>query len=219
MLDSNVVLKVCGMILLLRRIPNTMTSPVKQTAAVLIVLLISLISPVISFSQSQAPNKKINLPPAPKLNSPPLPAKLLGGLILFSTSVKRRDELLSKRLLLQAQDILQKDPLMSMELGLGLESGGVFSSNSSIESGVHQLVMEFQLNGGNSWAQCRCHGFQRLNEIDNQDEQEQVQIVSLRVSNMDAALNGGWADVTIPNGGNERDDEGEYQLPFIPRAE
>jgi hypothetical protein len=191
-------------------------SPLRQTTAVQIVLLISCISSVVSFSQSQAPrNKQIILPPAPKLNSPPLPTKLLGGLILFSTSVKKRDKLLSKSLLLKAQDILQKDPLLSMELGLGLESGGVFSSNSSIESGVHQLVMEFQLNGGNSWAQCRCHGFQILNEMGSQDEEEQVQIVSLRVSNMDAALNGGWVDVTIPNGGNEREDEGEYQLPFI----
>ena len=100
-----------------------------------------------------------------------------------------------------------------MELGRGLEAGGVFCSSSSIEGGVHQLVMEFQLNGGNSWAQCRCHGFQS-----SKDDEDVVEVLSLRVSNMDAALNGGWADVAIPKENNDEDDDGgeEYQLPFIP---
>jgi len=100
-----------------------------------------------------------------------------------------------------------------MELGLGLEAGGVFSSSSSsssissstsIENGeeeeeeiqenavilVRQLLLEFQINGGNSWAQCRCHGL-KIGE-------DEMQMVSLGVSNMDAALNGGWAEVTLP---------------------
>jgi len=115
-----------------------------------------------------------------------------------------------------------------MELGLGLEAGGVFSSSSSrsslssssssslssssssrpIENGeeeteekkvekeepvvliVRQLLLEFQINGGNSWAQCRCHGL-KIGE-------EDVQMVSLGVSNMDASLTGGWAEVTLP---------------------
>jgi len=105
-----------------------------------------------------------------------------------------------------------------MELGLGLEAGGVFSSSSSSSSSsissststsienreeeeeeiqenavvvqVRQLLLEFQINGGNSWAQCRCHGL-KIGE-------DEMQIVSLGVSNMDAALNGGWAEVTLP---------------------
>jgi len=111
-----------------------------------------------------------------------------------------------------------------MELGLGLEAGGVFSSSSSrsssssslssssssrpIENGeeeteekkvekeepvvliVRQLLLEFQINGGNSWAQCRCHGL-KIGE-------EDIQMVSLGVSNMDASLTGGWAEVTLP---------------------
>ena len=138
------------------------------------------------------------LPPPPALQSLPLPVKLAGGLFLFQTSIKKRDKILSKKILSQAQQLLRNDPLISMELGTGLEAGGVFSSNSSIlidkDGSVHQLVMEFQINGGNSWAQCRCHGFQRGIDDDN----GQVEIVSLGVSNMDGALTGGWADVLLP---------------------
>eukprot|EP00979_Chaetoceros_neogracilis_P002002 scaffold361_cov265-Chaetoceros_neogracile.AAC.12 len=157
-----------------------------------------------------------NLPPAPTLISPALPIKLLGGLVLFGTSTSKRDKSLTKQLLLKAQEILERDPLICMELGRGLEAGGVYCSSSSIQGGVHQLVMEFQLNGGNSWAQCRCHGFQIL-----KDDVDLVEVVSLKVSNMDAALNGGWVDLSIPKAydDNDNDDEqGEYRLPFIPNT-
>eukprot|EP00571_Detonula_confervacea_P011666 CAMPEP_0172312660 /NCGR_PEP_ID=MMETSP1058-20130122/18270_1 /TAXON_ID=83371 /ORGANISM="Detonula confervacea, Strain CCMP 353" /LENGTH=94 /DNA_ID=CAMNT_0013026185 /DNA_START=372 /DNA_END=656 /DNA_ORIENTATION=+ len=91
-----------------------------------------------------------------------------------------------------------------MELGTGLEAGGVFSSSSCIEDDVHQLVMEFQLNGGNSWAQCRCHGLKFLTSNDNSFNGSSskgdaaVEIISLSVSNMDAAFNGGWVDIALP---------------------
>lgn len=170
----------------------------------IIAVLVKNVRLVSSFSPS-------SLPPAPPLKSIPLPAKLAGGLFLFQTSVKKRDKDLSRQILNQAQEILRRDPLIGMELGAGLEAGGVFSSSSSVQGGFHQLVMEFQINGGNSWAQCRVRG------VDKVDENLGVQIVSLSVSNMDAALNGGWADVTLPNTSdpmNEGDD-GEYKLPFI----
>ena len=133
--------------------------------------------------------------PTPDLKSIPLPVKLAGGLFLFQTSVKGRDKELSKEILIQAEAILRQNPLICMELGTGLEAGGVFSSSSSIEDGVHQLVMEFQLNGGNSWAQCRCHGLRFSGDNRNISP---VELISLSVSNMDAALNGGWVEVTIP---------------------
>jgi len=91
---------------------------------------------------------------------------------------------------------------------MNLESGGVFASSSSISmeqgqgQGFHQLVMEFQLNGGNSWAQCRCYGFKRIGDsfssTNGSTENTRVQIVTLGVSNMDASLNGGWAEVKVP---------------------
>ena len=61
-----------------------------------------------------------SLPPKPPLNSLPLPAKLAGGLFLFQTSVTKRDKELSREILLKAQDILRRDPLISMELGTGI---------------------------------------------------------------------------------------------------
>ena len=67
--------------------------------------------------------------------------------------------------------------------------------------------MEFQLNGGNSWAQARVCGIQKINtppdvlngqgqEPDSKDNE--IQLISLGVANMDASLNGGWAEVKLP---------------------
>ncbi|KAL7516295.1 hypothetical protein ACHAWF_000040, partial [Thalassiosira exigua] len=113
------------------------------------------------------------LPPPPQLKSPPLPAKLAGGLFLFRTSVKEHDEELSDAIRARAEDVLRNDPLITMELGTGIEAGGVFSSSSSIADGVHQIVMEFQLEGGNSWAQCRCHGVRHVGD----DEEDGLELV------------------------------------------
>lgn len=154
---------------------------------------------------------------APPLNSIPLPAKLAGGLFLFQTSVKGRDKELSKEILIQAESVLRNDPLISMELGTGLEAGGVFSSSSSIDEDegirIHQLVMEFQLNGGNSWAQCRCHGVKYCANESGGDlnSQDTIELISLSVSNMDAAFNGGWAEVLIPNKSNDRPEKEEWK--------
>ncbi len=133
----------------------------------------------------------LSFPPPPKLNSIPLPAKLAGGLLLFQRSIKAEDRELSKEILELSQDILRRDPLISMELGSDLEAGGVFSSSSSNDGEVHQLVMEFQINGGNSWAQAKVHGI----KIQNSNA---VFLQSLEVSNMDAALMGGSVQVQLP---------------------
>ena len=77
-----------------------------------------------------------------------------------------------------------------MELGPGLEAGGVFSSNSSINKDMKQMVMEFQINGGNSWAMAKVHGVKKGNG--------EVFLVSLDVSNMDAALMGGSVQIKLP---------------------
>ena len=74
-------------------------------------------------------------PPRPALRKLPLPAKLAGGLILFKTSVSAADRQLAGKLLGEAQRALRSDPRVTMELGTGLEAGGVFSSASS--SGSH----------------------------------------------------------------------------------
>lgn len=173
-----------------------------------------------------------NLPPIPELVSLPLPAKLFGGLLLFSSSVKGRDKNLAQKLQLKAQNIINLDPLLSMELGRGLEAGGIFCSTSSIDdvtlsnaqvASCHQLIIEFQINGGNSWAQCRCHGYQLKTSDRNasSDSENDIHMVSLRVSNMDAAFNGGWMDVKL-NDENESvtsSISGSFNLPYSPNEE
>jgi hypothetical protein len=132
------------------------------------------------------------LPPPPPLKSMPLPAKLAGGLFLFQMSVKRSDKALCDEILELAQAQLRIDPLIAMELGAGLEAGGVFASNSSAsqQQSLRQLVMEFQINGGNSWAQARVHGIKVGSAP--------ARLVSLDVANMDASLMGGFAKVSLP---------------------
>lgn len=147
-------------------------------------------------------------PPPPPLPNVPLPAKLAGGLFLFATSVKKQDKVLCQATLKMAQETLRQDALVSMELGPGLEAGGVFCSSSSTSSsgGIRQFICDFQIQGGNCWAQARVHSIQK-------QQQEVVQLVSLEVSNMDAALNGGSVQVKLPpiewNDGGEGGGEGD----------
>ena len=133
----------------------------------------------------------LSLPPAPMLKSIPLPLKLTGGLFLFRTSVVPTDKDLSTEILSTSQSMLRSDPLLSMELSLGLESSGIFSSCSSIDVNTKQMVMEFQINGGNSWAMAKVHGVKIGNG--------KAFLVSLEVSNMDAALMGGSVKVKLPS--------------------
>ena len=143
----------------------------------------------------------------PTLKTIPLPFKLLGGLFLFAGSVKDTDKKFSQNILQKAEEILRIDPLISMELGLGIEAGGIFASSTSTQHHYQIMIMEFQLNGGNSWAQARVCGIQKINtpeDGNNGQEQEpdsnenEIQLISLGVANMDASLNGGWAEVKLP---------------------
>ena len=144
------------------------------------------------------------LPPPPKFQSIPLPVKLAGGLFLFRSSVKdRKDKELSKQLLRQVETVINQDPIVLMEFGPNLECGGIYSSSSSVDksTGIHQLIMEFQITGGNAWAQGICHGYDTATRttMSQQQQQQQPTILSLGISNMDAALNGGWIDIPIPS--------------------
>ncbi|OEU11874.1 hypothetical protein FRACYDRAFT_244994 [Fragilariopsis cylindrus CCMP1102] len=144
----------------------------------------------------------------PTLKTIPLPFKLLGGLFLFAGSVKdNSDKKFSQNILQKAEEILRIDPLISMELGLGIEAGGIFASSKSTQHHYQIMIMEFQLNGGNAWAQARVCGIQKINappEDGNEQVQEpdskdnEIQLISLGVANMDASLNGGWAEVKLP---------------------
>ena len=77
-----------------------------------------------------------------------------------------------------------------MELGPGLEAGGIFSSCSSVNNDTKQMIMEFQINGGNSWAMAKVHGVKI--------GKGNVFLVSLDISNMDAALMGGSVQIKLP---------------------
>jgi hypothetical protein len=171
------------------------------------------------------------LPPPLLLTSIPLPVKLAGGLFLFGATSSafqtEDDRVLREEILRLAEGFLRADPLVSMELGLGIEAGGVFASSSSVhralvestesrisssgndgeDSGVPkttptttttstiqvtQMSMEFQLNGGNSWAQAKISGIRY-------GTTQPVQLISLGVANMDASLNGGWVEVALPH--------------------
>ena len=142
----------------------------------------------------------------PTLKTIPLPFKLLGGLFLFAGSVKDTDKKFSKNMLQKAEEILRIDPLISMELGLGIEAGGIFASSISTQHHYQIMIMEFQLNGGNSWAQARVCGIQKINtppdvlngQKPGNDNDNEIQLISLGVANMDASLNGGWAEVKLP---------------------
>ena len=161
---------------------------------------------------------------------------LAGGLFLFSSSVPRKQQQFAKQLLTLSEDALRNDPTVGMELGSGLEAGGVFASsfgkvavttttNSSTSSSstayninddnnideqnqststasveVEQLVLQFQINGGNAWAQGVAYGIRPSsslgkingngNNYKNNSEENEVKLLSLEVANMDAVLNG-----------------------------
>jgi hypothetical protein len=146
-------------------------------------------------------------PPPPALQTLPLPVKLAGGLFLFVSSVKRQDKALCQEILSLAETTLRQDPLIQMELGSGLEAGGVFASatasctvnHQDCNCNMKQFVCEFQLQGGNSWAQARAYGVKRLSSSSSVQQQQRqlAELVTLQVANMDASLNGGWAEIPI----------------------
>ena len=131
--------------------------------------------------QEQTQRKYITtIPPPPELKRVPLPAMLAGGLFLFATSVPSSQRGLADQILQLAQDALRADALVLMELGPGLEAGNVYASSYARSQNVDQLVLQFQINGGNAWAQGIGYGIQ---------DENGVKLISLEVANMDAVLN------------------------------
>ena len=150
-------------------------------------------------------------PPPPELKRVPLPAMLAGGLFLFAASVPRSRREFASELLGLAQQALRSDPTVSMELGMGVEAGGVYASSSGralVEGGRgsggaartrtwEQLVLQFQITGGNAWAQGVAYGVREVGwrgggagDGDNDGDGGQVHLLALEVANMDAVLNG-----------------------------
>eukprot|EP00957_Ditylum_brightwellii_P111986 8539855-Ditylum_brightwellii.AAC.1 len=82
-----------------------------------------------------------------------------------------------------------------MELGQGIETGGVYVSSAAIGKfegrPVDQLVLQFQINGGNAWAQGIAYGLR-------DSESGELRLVSLEISNMDAMLSGKPSSVAVP---------------------
>ena len=115
----------------------------------------------------------------PPLKTVPLPLKLAGGLFLFATSVPPQLKAQAAALAQQAQQALRADPIVTMELGAGVEVGGVFASAASDDGSG--LVINCQLSGGNVWAECTAFGVAT---------EAGLELVDLSVANMDAAMQG-----------------------------
>jgi hypothetical protein len=148
----------------------------------------------------------IQLPPPPPSFTPkPLPVILGAGLFLFASSVKGCDRAMANELLQQSEAVLRQDPTIVMELGQAVETGGVYSSLSATATGgdaqqYKQLVLQFQIEGGNAWAQGVAYGIQKSKNINNSNNSNkaEIQLVSLEVANMDATINGTPFEISIP---------------------
>lgn len=137
-----------------------------------------------------------NPPPPPKFRPKPLPVILGGGLFLFMGNQGRtpQDRLLTETLLQQAQDAMRQDPTITMELGCGIETGGVYASQKTNNGSYDQLVLQFQIEGGNAWAQGVAYG---VRSRSSSSRGEIIQLVTLEVANMDASINGTPFEVPI----------------------
>lgn len=126
--------------------------------------------------------RALGLGAKPALKQLPLPLKLGFGLFLFQSSVARADRPLADEILAAAQKALRADPRVTMELGMGVEAGGVFASACGGVPARQQLNLCFQVNGGNIWAECEACGLKAGDEP--------VELLDLSVSNMDAVMGG-----------------------------
>jgi hypothetical protein len=147
-----------------------------------------------SSGQSSSPQQLTKFsPPPPEFIPKSLPVILGGGLFLFATSVRGQDKPFADALLKQAEVALRGDPTIGMELGQGVETGGVFASKffKTSDCDFDQLVLQFQIEGGNAWAQGVAYGIRSKKDANN------IQLVSLEVANMDASMNGTPFEVAI----------------------
>jgi len=163
----------------------------------------------------QAPIPQFVSPPPPDFRPKSLPIILAGGLLLFASSpVSEKNKPFAKELLQQAQNALNADPTITMELGQNLEAGGIYAAEfatrttttgAGTRQQVDQLVLQFQIEGGNAWAQGVAYGIQTPNNDDKDEASSDsdnksdpnVQLVSLEVANMDASINGTPLNIPI----------------------
>jgi uncharacterized protein YjeT (DUF2065 family) len=136
--------------------------------------------------QGNATPASASIPPPPDLKRTSLPAMLAGGLFLFATSVPSEQRKFADELLQLSEDALRSDPTVTMELGMGIEFGGVYASSYAPYSKEcitfeDRLVLQFQINGGNAWAQGVTFGAREINT-------GKVRLLALEVANMDAVL-------------------------------
>ena len=136
-------------------------------------MVVALLTSVLVATTSMA------LPARPALKLPPLPMKLAGGLFLFGSSVPPERKEFAAELQALAQSTLRTDPRVSMQLGQGIEAGGIFASASSDDGS--SMVINFQIVGGSSWAECTAFGHV---------EDGKIELIDMRLANMDAAMMG-----------------------------
>jgi hypothetical protein len=122
----------------------------------------------------------LSLPARPTLSTPSLPLKLVGGLLLFGTSVPEDTKPMAAELQALAQRTLRSDPILRMELGEGVEAGGIFASATSPDEDA--LIINFQINGGNAWAESTAFGVV--------DEDGNLELIDVTVANLASALVG-----------------------------
>jgi hypothetical protein len=134
----------------------------------------------------------------PQLQQIPLPLKLAGGLFLFRSSVAPENKALAAEALAAAQAALNADPLVTSELGAGLEAGGVFASSACDDDEGRLFALNFQVSGGNLWAEASARGIKRRRGGSSQaDFSTPFELLDLTVSNMDAALTGGLPSIRV----------------------
>lgn len=121
---------------------------------------------------------------------------------MFASSVPKKDKPFAEAILEQAQAALRSDATIGMELGLGVETGGVYASRFATSGNYDQLMLQFQIEGGNAWAQGVAYGVRRDNK---------VRLVSLQVANMDASMSGTSFEVQIPTPATMEEVESENE--------
>ena len=126
------------------------------------------------------------MPIRPALKPPPLPFKLVGGLFLFGTSVPQEKKSLAAELQGLTERALRADPSVTMNLGMGLEVGGIFASEITDDA----LVINAQITGGNLWAECTAFGAVR--------DDGSVELIDVKIANMDAAMMGETSLEIVP---------------------
>jgi uncharacterized protein YjeT (DUF2065 family) len=136
--------------------------------------------------QENATPQAAYIPPLPDLKRVSLPAMLAGGLFLFATSVPSAQRQFADELLELSEEALRSDPTVAMELGMGTESGGVYASSyapysNECKTFEDRIALQFQINGGNAWAQGVAFGAREINT-------GRVRLLALEVANMDAVL-------------------------------